>query len=37
MITCLYVHRVCTGVHRDQKREGDPLELKLQMSVSHPM
>lgn len=26
-----------SGAHRDQKRASDPLDLKLQMVVSHPM
>lgn len=32
---CMYVHPVCVGAHRDQKRELDALEHELKVVVSH--
>ena len=36
LFACMYVYTMCMpGAHTGQKRVSDPLELELQMSMSH--
>lgn len=34
---CIYLQYMCIGDWRDQNKSSDPLEMEVQMAVSHPM